>query len=257
MRALILAAGTGTRLRPHTDHQPKCLVQLGDRPLLQHQLDSLRSVGVEEVGIVTGYRADCLEPYGLKNFHNPEFETTNMVVSMFCARPFFDGKEPTIIAYGDIVYEPRILQALMDEPEEIAVSVDLEWETLWSFRMEDPLSDAETLKLTPDGFLKELGKKPQSPEEVEGQYMGLLKFGCEAQKRLMAAYDSLDREALYDGRTFPQMFMTSFVQNLIDSGWKFKASLIRGGWLEVDTSEELERYTQALEEGGLSFYSPT
>jgi len=61
MRVIILAAGQGTRLRPFTDDRPKCLVELHGRPLLHRQLDVLRAAGLNDIALVGGYRADCLE----------------------------------------------------------------------------------------------------------------------------------------------------------------------------------------------------
>ena len=58
MRAVILGAGEGTRLRPYTDDRPKCLVELAGRTLLAWQLDALAAAGVSDTTIVTGYRAD-------------------------------------------------------------------------------------------------------------------------------------------------------------------------------------------------------
>ncbi|MBK1652709.1 sugar phosphate nucleotidyltransferase [Halorhodospira halochloris] len=61
MRAIILAAGQGTRLRPLTDDRPKCMVELEGKPLLEHQLEVLRGAGIEDIHVVGGYRAEWLQ----------------------------------------------------------------------------------------------------------------------------------------------------------------------------------------------------
>ena len=61
MRAIILAAGEGTRLRPHTLDRPKCLVELAGKSLLEHQVSSLRANGIDSITVVTGYRASMIE----------------------------------------------------------------------------------------------------------------------------------------------------------------------------------------------------
>ena len=88
MRAVLLAAGEGSRLRPHTLERPKCLVELGGRSLLDHQLAVLRDREIHDVHIVTGYRSHQLEAYGYPTFHNPDFDKTNMVTSLMCAADF-------------------------------------------------------------------------------------------------------------------------------------------------------------------------
>ena len=104
---------------------------------------------------------------------NPRYHETNMVWSLFC------GKElegDLIISYGDIVYSRDILSKLLKCDTEIATTIDMNWEQYWRQRNEDPLADAETLKLRKDGSIKEIGQIPSSTSEIEGQYMGLLKF---------------------------------------------------------------------------------
>ncbi|MCW5724828.1 MAG: NTP transferase domain-containing protein [Maricaulaceae bacterium] len=257
MRALLLCAGQGTRLRPLTDDRPKCLVELLGKPLLGHQFDALSACGLTDVSLVTGYAAGQLESWGKRRFHNARFEITNMVESLFCARGLFDGADDLIVGYSDIVYEPRVLQALIDAPGPAATVIDRSWRALWSARMDDPLSDAETLKLNPDGTLREIGLKPKSYDDIEGQYVGLTKFTVGAQKQILAHYDALDRNARYDGRSFEQMFMTSFLTGLIGAGLPIQAAMTDGGWLEVDTVQDLEFYEGMQTRGELArFWRP-
>ena len=80
MKAIILAAGTGSRLRPLTNEIPKCLVETNGKKLIEHQLSVLRAnQSIEEIIIVTGYLGEQLAPYGNKLIHNDRFATTNMV----------------------------------------------------------------------------------------------------------------------------------------------------------------------------------
>src|ERR1044071_3517735 len=88
---VILAAGEGTRLRPHTLDRPKCLVPLAGRPLLAWQTDALRAAGVDDIVVVTGYRADQIRALGYRTVFNPRYEKTNMVASLMCARDTLDG----------------------------------------------------------------------------------------------------------------------------------------------------------------------
>ncbi|MCK5665185.1 MAG: phosphocholine cytidylyltransferase family protein, partial [Thiotrichaceae bacterium] len=148
-RALILAAGQGTRLRPLTNDRPKCLVPLLGKSLLERQVCTLQQGGVSHIHIATGYRADQIEALGFKTSFNPRFAETNMVETLFCAMDFLkqgdEKKDDHIIAYGDIVYQPENLNALLDCNDEIALMIDAKWEDLWRLRLDNPLDDAETL----------------------------------------------------------------------------------------------------------------
>lgn len=250
-RAIILAAGQGTRLRPYTDDRPKCLVELAGRPLLQHQASVLSSEGITDITVVTGYQAGKIRALGFATAHNPDYESTNMVASLMCAAGLLKGDKEVLICYGDIVYGPKIVRALADCPAPFATTVDRDWLRLWRARSQDPLKDAETMRLNPDGTIRELGKRPRTLEEIEGQYMGLIRVSAGFAGRLTGIYGRMDRAAAYDGKTFPQMFMTSFLQYLIDKGNPLTAVPVDGGWLEVDTVEDLELFNRLDREGRL------
>ena len=111
MKAIILAAGRGSRLHPYTDSAPKCLTELAGRSLIDRQVATLRSAGVTDILIATGYLADQLAFPGTRQVHNPDWATTNMVESLFVAEADFG--DDLIVTYSDIVYEPRIIEALL------------------------------------------------------------------------------------------------------------------------------------------------
>lgn len=245
--AIILAAGQGTRLRPLTNEKPKCLVELAGRPLLAHQVDALRSAGIDTIVVVAGYRADLVETLAselrISVVHNPDFATTNMVATLFAAETWFPRHGDMVIAYGDIVYGTGVASRLQDCDASVCVAVDAEWRRLWELRMDDPLCDAETLKIdAATGNIIELGKKPRGYEDIEAQYMGLIKVGADAVDAFCAAYRAMDRAASYDGKTFDNMYMTSFLQHLIDNGWAVRAVRVENDWCEIDTLEDLDRY---------------
>jgi choline kinase len=242
MRAIILVAGEGTRLHPHPHDGPKCLVRVAGRPLLDWQLDALRMAGVRDITLVTGYRAEALVQTGLPTIHNPRYRDTNMVASLFYARSAMDGADDVVICYGDIAYEPRVIEALIASPAPIAIAINRHWLPLWQQRMADPLADAETLRLDEAGAVIELGRKPQSLSEIEGQYMGLIGVKAGFAPRLVATYDALDPAGPYDNRDRDRMFMTSFLQHVIDHVSPVAAVPCDGGWLEVDTLSDLAAY---------------
>ncbi len=252
MIAIILAAGQGTRLRPLTDDKPKCMVELAGKSLLQRQIEVLRSAGINRIVLVGGYHADRLETEGVELVINPRFAETNMVSTLFCAEDRMIPGEDILIAYGDIVYEPRVLRSLIDANAPVAVSVDREWQRLWETRMDDPLSDAETLKLADKNLIVELGKKPQVLDDIQGQYIGLIKVRSDTVETVRAQWHGLDRLGSYDGKDFDNMYMTSFIQHLIDTGSDVRAAFTDNGWIEIDTVEDLTRYEQMQQAGKLA-----
>lgn len=256
-RALILAAGQGTRLRPLTNNIPKCLVQLCGKSLLQRQIDTLKACGVENIQIVTGYCSENIEVLGYPTSKNREYETTNMVYSLFTACDFFNTAEDLIISYGDIVYDQDNLQRLIDCSDEIAIMNDREWFDLWSLRMDNPLEDAETFIVGSHGYVTSLGQRPMSYHQIQGQYTGLIKIRADQLHEIIEFYDRLDRKIYYDTKDFNNMYMTTFLQLLINEGWKVKPVDVESGWLEVDSIRDLSIYESLAQEGGLEKYYKT
>ena len=237
MKAIILAAGEGTRLRPYTLDRPKCLVEIDGISLLERQLAVLRSRGIGEIVIVGGYRAEMLEGKATRLRINPRYADTNMVTTLFCADVELQGE--VIVSYGDIVYAGEILDALLASPAEIAVTIDRQWESYWRARNEDLLADAETLRLGKDGRILEIGQCPTSLDEIEGQYMGLMKFSGQGLEQLRAVY----RKALQEGAVGPKVvekaYMTDLLQALTESNCRVQAVPVSAPWVEVDTVSDL------------------
>lgn len=238
MKAIILAAGRGSRMKNLTDDGPKCLVEFHGRALLDWQLSSLRDAGVDQIAIVTGYKRELLIDRGLEEFHNPRWAETNMVSSLECAQVWLHD-EPCIVSYSDIFFEPSAVQLLMARDADLAVTYDPHWLKQWKKRFDDPLSDAETFRLRADGTLAEIGNKPKTIVEVEGQYMGLLKFtpgGWAEVQRIRATLSAEKRD---------RMHMTGTLQMIIESGRiPIVAIKYSGDWGEVDNQDDLKALTQ-------------
>ncbi len=236
MKAIILAAGRGSRMKNLTDERPKCLVELRGKSLLEWQLAALREAGIDEIAIVTGYRRELLADYGLVEFHNARWAETNMVSSLACAQEWLQA-EPCIVSYSDIFYDAEAVKSLMDSPALLAVTYDPNWLELWTQRFGDPLLDAETFRLKPDNTLAEIGNKPKSVEEVQGQYMGLLRFTPEGWAEVLRIRAGLTPAEC------DRMHMTGTLQKVIDAGnVPIAAVPYAGEWGEVDSAEDLASY---------------
>lgn len=245
-KIIVLAAGQGTRLRPHTDSLPKALVPLASKPLLDYQLDVYQQLGLQEVFLIGGYQAASFEERGLPLFVNREFDTSNMVYSLFSAETLFTEEEDVIVAYGDIVFEPEVLKGLLHAEGDVVVTADKRWEDLWKLRMEDPLADAETFRFDDNGALLELGKKPSSLDDIQAQFIGLVKFSSRAVKQLYPFYQAMQSDM--NEETFRQMYFTDYIQALIDGQWDVRCHFIERQWLEVDSVNDLETYERLISE---------
>jgi choline kinase len=234
MKAIILAAGRGSRMKELTDEVPKCLVKYRGKELLEWQLTALREAGITEVAIVTGYKRELLAKRADKEFFNPRWAETNMVSSLACASEWLRS-EPCIISYSDLYYKAKAIKILMDRPDDLAITFDLNWRKLWEKRFGNPLLDAESFRLNEKGHLKEIGNKPKTVEEIEGQYMGILKFspaGWEEIERIRKGFDSTTQDKTH---------MTGTLQQVLNAGrLSIKAVPYDGEWGEFDSLSDIE-----------------
>lgn len=239
MKAIILAAGRGSRMKNLTEERPKCLVELHGKPLLELQLAALHGAGIEQVAIVTGYKRELLSNRGLVEFHNPRWAETNMVTSLACAQEWLRG-EPCVVSYSDIFYEASAPRLLMETNAELAITYDPNWRVLWESRFEDPLSDAETFKMDDRRVLLEIGQKPTRIEDIQGQYMGLLRFTPAGWSKVETLRASLD------DRLRDRLDMTGMLQRLIAGhGAQILALPYSERWGEVDSAEDLAVYEKS------------
>lgn len=248
MKAVHLAAGKGTRLRPLTNDQPKPLVELGGTSLLERNIDTLRSSGIEDHVVVTGHAGDQIRDLGYNTIHNDVYDETEMVYSLFCATDEFPTDEDLIISYGDIVYEKRVVDALLDCNSPICVVVDNCWKSLWEERFENPLTDAEVIELSDSGQIQSIGNKPDTYDQIDTQYTGLVKIRSDHINTFVQEYRNLEAEA----DDYVSLDMTTFLQRLIDNNHILRAVIVEGGWLEVDTMSDLEHYRDLHNSGDLS-----
>ena len=112
-----MAAGTASRLRPLTEHTPKSLLNIGERPLLQRSMDALIENGVREFVIVTGYLHEQIEEFVKKTYgasisvrfiHNEVYDSTNNIYSLWLARPEAEN-EDFLLLDSDLLYDPKIV----------------------------------------------------------------------------------------------------------------------------------------------------
>ena len=248
-RALILAAGRGSRMGALGDNRPKCLVELAGRALLDRQLAALRRGGAGEIGIVRGYRAQMLNYPGLSYFDNARWAQTNMVMSLATAAAWLRAG-PVIVSYADIFYRGELVRGLVKAPGSLVVTYDRAWRGLWTRRFADPLADAETFRIDAAGKLLEIGAKTASIEEIQGQYMGLLKFmpsAWSAVETLLASLDPPVRDRLD---------MTGLLRRLLEKKLSIGTFGTDGQWGEIDNPGDVELYQSMVRERELALEDP-
>jgi choline kinase len=258
VKVIVIAAGRGRRLGPHTEELPKCLVQVGARTMLGWQLAALAPAGVDEVVIIRGYRGDVLEEGAralvpnVRFVDNHEWETNNILLSLACARHELEG--PLLLTYSDIIYTPPVARALMASTADMSLVIDCDFAKIYEGRTEHPLGEAEVSDLDDTGNVHRVGKKALPAEQAWGEFIGLMKVSAEGARwmrlridELLAEYAGRDDQPFQRAARFRNAYLTDLLQDLIDAGKAVAPVAIHGSWREIDTGQDLERAVELVE----------
>jgi L-glutamine-phosphate cytidylyltransferase len=248
MRGLVIAAGLGRRLAPVTDDAPKCLTEVNGKPILDRTIEAFRAHGVKEIGLVRGYLGHMLEDRGLVLFDNTRYRENNILASFFCAEPFFEG--PLLSTYGDIVFHPDAVGALIAAPGDFVLVVDTEWRRAYEGRTLHPISEAEICRVE-GGRVVGVGKG-FAAEGALGEFIGLAKFSARGLARARAVYAELrqrlsDQEPFQRAPAFAKAYLTDLFLELIARGEELRAVTIAGRWCEIDTLQDLDRARRTVD----------
>lgn len=241
MKAIILSAGKGSRLYPLTKDRPKGMVEINGKSIITRQIEIFRDLGIDDISVIKGYQAESVIVEGIKHYLNSRYDITNMVYSLFCAKEELNDDE-VIVSYGDILYTKDVLKKLMMSNEDISVVVDLDWKSYYIERHGNPYDDAESLILDDKSRIKSIGKPNPSPEEVEAQYIGLMKFNRKGLDIIKSIYSSSFDNKVNIGweRPVQKAYMTDLLQEIIKQGYDVFSTLINGGWAEIDDFRDYE-----------------
>lgn len=241
MRAVILAAGSGSRMGMYGKDMPKGMLPINGKPIIEWQIKRLREIGLNDIIIVTGYKAETIKFPGITYYHNANYADTNMLETLMCAREALDND--VLISYADILYTNGLAKITADCDADIGVAVDSSWRNYWRLRYGSTEVDLETLSLSSDGRIKELGKPVTSSEGIDLRYIGLLKFSRKGIDLALDLYDNKKNRNefwLQSGQPFKKGYMTDLLHELIMAGVSVQPIITAGGWLEFDTVRDYE-----------------
>ena len=214
-----------------TDEVPKCMLEFRGKPLIEWQLDSLNKAGISEIGIVTGYKKEITESFGLSCFHNEKWSETNMLRSLYQAKNWLLSDD-CIVAYSDIFYTENSIIPLLNTQADISITYDPNWLDQWTKRFADPLEDAETFSQE-NGWLSDIGRQPKSLDEIKGQYMGIIKFSPKG-------WEQVEDFLTYLPKSFDRMDMTSLLSKLIERNVPIRTIATTDEWYEFDSMNDLK-----------------
>ncbi|MEY8521431.1 phosphocholine cytidylyltransferase family protein [Lachnospiraceae bacterium 38-10] len=254
MKAIILAAGQGTRLKKYTENLPKGMLNFAGKTIIEWQIEMYRRCGIEDIIIVRGFAGDKIRYEGVKYYTNKDFKNTNMVESFMTARSEFD--DDIIVSYSDILFEKQMLEGMIDAKEDFVVAVDDDWKIYWEKRYNRVDFDTESLVLDKGDNIVELGLESPPIEEIDARYIGLLKFSKTGLNHIITILNNAytyfeDTPWKQSGKPIRKAYMTDLLQAIIDSKRPVKAKRFNNGWIEFDTNEDYENACSWVNDGSI------
>ncbi len=233
MKALILAAGIASRLRPLTNSLPKCMLEVGGMTIIERTINNLIAAGVSDIIIVTGYLSDELKEFIQAKFpglqityiHNPVYDSTNNIYSLWLAGDLVKDSE-ILLLDSDIIFDKRILDLLLTS----------DYENCLALRSSDEIG-VEEMKITTDAQSKVVEiAKTIAPEKATGESVGIEKFSRNFVSELYKSLETL----IIDQNQADKFYELAF-QLTIDGGQELYACNVDNlRCIEIDTPDDMQ-----------------
>lgn len=230
MRAIILAAGVGWRLKPHTEETPKCLLELGGKTLLRRYLEAFAALGIPEAVLVVGYRKEQVAAEAARGpaevlvrvVENDRYARGN-ILSLWHARQEFD--DDVLIMDADVLFPQEMLARLLATPDRNAIAVDEQFQD----------TGEEQKVLCEDGWVVEVTKKIGQDPRIRGEAIGMLRLSGEAAEILRGILEEFI-ETGKDSLEYEDAFR--------ELAGEVPIGVVEVGdlpWVEIDFPEDLTR----------------
>jgi len=251
---IILAAGLGSRLSPLTDDKPKSLITFGKETLLERNINMFKKNGINDISIITGYKKNKINFPKINYFKNKNYTNNSTLERLFYAKEKI--LDSTIITYSDIIFEEEVLKKLLKTKNDISVVVDKKWKKYWSLRIGESISEAtETAEFDDQNLIKSIGMK--NPD-ANGHFIGLMKLENEGSKKFKELFLKIKNDVkdgkndLNENLLFEKLRIVDLLSGLIKKNIQVNSILIDNGWLEFDTINDYELYSNMLNENTIS-----
>ncbi len=246
VKAIVIAAGLGSRLKGYTEDLPKCMLKFGEKTLLERQVDAYRECGIKNISVIRGYKKEKINYPNLRYYDNPEFKNNNILNSLFYAEEELKGN--VVVAYSDIIFDAAVVRRLLEAQSDVSIVVDIDWRGYYLDRKDHPIEEAENVIFSTDNEVIKIGKILTEKDDVHGEFIGMMKFtprGADIFKRHFHRAKQLFWDKPYQrAKVFQKAYITDIIQDMADLGVPIHCVIIERGWQEIDTVEDYEKAVQ-------------
>jgi choline kinase len=242
MKAIILAAGVGSRLGSITKTLPKGLIDINGKSIIERQISSFRKNGINDIVLVIGNFPEKYSFTDVKYVSGKKSFPHNILFSLIEAKD--ELNDDVIISYGDIMFEDEIIQQLIESKHEISLAVDMNWKRSYENKSKFLVEHVcnviiERNQITKIGYRKNLDI---ISDMTVGEFIGLTKFNKKMIKKFLEIYFELEKNykgKFHESPSITEGIISDMLQELIDRSFILNSINATSKWCEIDTIDDL------------------
>ena len=240
MKAIILAAGEGSRMQKLTQNIPKPLVKVNGKSIIERQLSILKRNKISDIIVITGPHNEKFTFEKIKYIHDENYRKHDQLGSLMSASKEIYGD--VIILFADIIFEDVILEKILKSKSNISIAVDMNWQETYARKTDTEFDEADKVSFEKGNVSRIFKTMTERDKKFEiGEFIGLMKLTKNGSKQLMDCYQKLDGHEgkFHDAESKEKAKLVDFLQELIENKIKIEPIRINGKWCEIDTEQDL------------------
>lgn len=251
LTAIIAAAGFEKDLLPLIQDQPKCLLDIKGKTILERQVGALNECNIKDIALVRGYKKQAIALPNIRYYDNDHYEKTGDLFSFFCAESEMNRR--CLFLYGDIIFDTPIVQKLLKSQGDIALVVDMAWNDKQASHMQHK-QDLVVLASPPGknyqymmpeecNRIIKIGQNLPH-EESHGEFIGLAMFSEKGIEILKQVYRKVQQPShtgwVHEAQSVNHASLTDLLQEILNAGHEIHSVPTYKGWLDVDSFEDYQ-----------------
>jgi len=255
MKAIIVAAGTGSRLGELAKDTPKSLLNVNGQSILERQISVFKKFGISDITVIIGPHTEKFTFKNISFIQDKNYLEHDILSSLMLARSIMH--DDIIVSYGDVIFDEHVLQSLINFKGSIGLCIDLNWEKNYGGSKLELKKEATTVQIKNnmcakivDGRelakskIKGNSKQSEHKKQELGEFVGLMRLSKHGSMIFIKRYEELINShtgSFHDASSISQAYFTDMLQELIDNDIEILPIPVQGKWCEIDTIEDLKR----------------
>ncbi|NWK01774.1 phosphocholine cytidylyltransferase family protein [Marine Group I thaumarchaeote] len=255
MKAIIVAAGTGSRLGELAKDTPKSLIDVNGQSILKRQISVFKKLGISDITVIIGPHTEKFTFKNISFIQDKNYLEHDILSSLMLARSIMH--DDIIVSYGDVIFDEHILQSLINFKGSIGLCIDLNWEKNYDGKKQELKQEATTVQIKNNMCTKIVDGRELAKSKIKGnskysnykrqklgEFVGLMRLSKHGSTIFIKRYEELINSHIgpfHEAPSISQAYFTDMLQELIDNDTEILPIPVQGKWCEIDTIEDLKR----------------